>query len=96
MYLQDGIVYDRLIRNMRFLGSSSDKSNDELFHAALEMRLHLGDEVVKRRLIGRMKKRLLVANPPLQVTTDQIATEFITRKTGVFSRTPVLVLPMSL
>ena len=64
LHLQDGIVYDQLIRNMRFLDVDTDKSNSELFQAALDMRLHLADEVIKRRLIDKMKQRLLTLNPP--------------------------------
>ena len=87
LYLHDSIVFDQLIRNMRFLDVDTDKSNAELFQVALDMRLHLGDEVVKRRLIERMKKRLLAINPPIAVTETQIAAEFIARK-HEFYRSP--------
>lgn len=87
LHLQDGIVYDQLIRNMRFLDVDTDKSNSELFRAAMDMRLHLGDEVVKRRLIDKMKQRLLAINPPIEVEETQIAAEFIARK-DEFYRSP--------
>ena len=87
LHLQDGIVYDQLIRNMRFLDVDTDKSNSELFQAALDMRLHLADEVVKRRLIDKMKQRLLTLNPPIEVEETQIAAEFIVRK-HEFYRSP--------
>jgi len=87
LHLQDGIVYDQLIRNMRFLDVDTDKSNSELFQAALDMRLHLGDEVIKRRLIDKMKQRLLTLNPPIEVEETQIAAEFIVRK-HEFYRSP--------
>lgn len=87
LHLQDGIVYDHLIRNMRFLDVDTDKSDTELFQAALDMRLHVGDEVVKRRLIERMQQRLLAINPPIEVEEAQIAAEFIARK-HEFYRSP--------
>ena len=60
LHLHDSIVFDQLIRNMRFLDvRHRQKTSAELFQVALDMRLHLGDEVVKRRLIERMKQRLL-------------------------------------
>jgi hypothetical protein len=72
---------------MRFLDADTKKTSTELFQVALDMRLHLGDEVVKRRLIEKMKQRLLTINPPIEVTETQIAAEFIARK-HEFYRSP--------
>jgi len=44
------------------------------------MRLHLGDEVVKRRLIQEMQRRLLFANPAIMPTKAQVLAEFSARK----------------
>jgi hypothetical protein len=87
LHLHDSIVFDQLIRNMRFLDADTKKTSTELFQVALDMRLHLGDEVVKRRLIEKMKQRLLTINPPIEVTETQIAAEFIARK-HEFYRSP--------
>jgi len=87
LHLHDSIVFDQLIRNMRFLDADTKKTSTELFQVALDMRLHLGDEVVKRRLIKKMKQRLLTINPPIEVTETQIAAEFIARK-HEFYRSP--------
>ena len=87
LHLHDSIVFDQLIRNMRFLDADTEKTSTELFQVALDMRLHLGDEVVKRRLIEKMKQRLLTINPPIEVTETQIAAEFIARK-HEFYRSP--------
>ena len=87
LHLHDSIIFDQLIRNMRFLDADTEKTSTELFQVALDMRLHLGDEVVKRRLIEKMKQRLLTINPPIEVTETQIAAEFIARK-HEFYRSP--------
>ena len=79
-HLHDKIVYDQLIRNMRFLDVKTDKSNAELFQEALNMRLHLVDEVIKRRLIENMKQRLLVINPPAEVSKEKVRAAFAVRK----------------
>jgi hypothetical protein len=77
--LNDTIVYQRLIRNMKFLQLAEGKSDAELFSNALEMGLHLDDEVVKRRLIQKMEQRLLADNPPAKTSAAQIASEFANR-----------------
>jgi hypothetical protein len=88
LHLQDSIVYDQLIRNMRFLDTNTQKTPGELFQVALDIRLHLGDEVVKRRLIEKMKQRLLLINPPVDVSQTKISAAFITHK-HQFYRSPV-------
>jgi hypothetical protein len=70
------VVYQRLLLNMRFLQMSEDKTDQELYEAALEMRLHLGDEVIKRRMIQVMEQLLLAANPPRTPTEEDIVVEF--------------------
>ena len=80
LHLYDTVVYQRLLRNMRFLQLAEGKSDQELYEQALEMRLHLGDEVVKRRLIQIMEQLLLAANPPAPVTEDMLVAEFERRK----------------
>ena len=77
LHLHDSIVFDQLIRNMRFLEIDKGKSNNDLFQHALDMRLHLRDEVVKRRLIEKMKQRLLIINPPAEVSKAQINNELL-------------------
>jgi len=80
LYLYDTVVYQRLLRNMRFLQLGAGKTDQELYEEALEMRLHLGDEVVKRRLIQVMEQLLLAANPPQAVTGEQLGAEFEVRR----------------
>ena len=50
LHLYDQVVYQRLLRNMHFLGLAEGKSEKQMYEQALKMRLHLGDEAVKRRL----------------------------------------------
>ena len=80
LHLHDEIVYQKLIRDMRFLNMAEAKSDAQLFEQAVDMRLHLNDEVIKRRLIKEMQWRLLVANPPVMPTKAQITAEFSARK----------------
>lgn len=79
-HLHDSIVYERLIRNMKFLQFAQSSSDAELFEQALEMRLHLDDEVVKRRLIQMVGQRLLAKYPPVKPTAKDIEAVFESRK----------------
>ena len=79
-HLRDSIIYQRLIRNMKFLQLGEARSDSELFEQALEMRLHLDDEVVKRRLIQMMEQRLLAKYPPSEPTAKELQAEFESRK----------------
>lgn len=80
LHLYDTVVYQRLLRNMRFLQLAEGKTDEELYEQALAMRLHLGDEVVKRRLIQVMEQLLLAASPPAAVTEEQLQEAFDSRR----------------
>ena len=80
LHRHDSVVYQRLLRNMRFLGLDDDKSDEELYQQALDMRLHLGDEVVKRRVIQVMEQLLLAANPPQAPSEGEVRAEFEQRQ----------------
>lgn len=80
LHLYDTVVYQRLLRNMRFLQLGEGKSEQELYEAALDMRLHLGDEVIKRRMIQVMEQVLLASNPPLPISEEEVAAEFEKRR----------------
>jgi hypothetical protein len=60
LYLGDVAVEQRLIRNMRFLDSQTDASDQALLVQAYALKLHLTDEVVRRRMVQIME-RLIVA-----------------------------------
>lgn len=76
LHALDTVVYQRLVRNMRFLQMAEGKTEAQMYEEALEMRLHLGDEVVKRRLIQVMEQLLLQANPPAPATEALLVEEF--------------------
>ena len=80
LHLYDTVVYQRLLRNMRFLQLAEGKSDQALYEEALAMRLHLGDEVVKRRLIQVMEQLMLAANPPQSVAEAALLAEFDKRR----------------
>ncbi|GAB5450289.1 MAG: hypothetical protein Hals2KO_06170 [Halioglobus sp.] len=80
LHLYDSVIYQRLLRNMRFLGLGEGKTDQEMYDMALDMRLHLGDEVVKRRMIQVMEQLLLAANPPRTPTEAELEAEFAERK----------------
>jgi hypothetical protein len=83
LHLYDSVVYQRLLRNMRFLKLGEGKTDQELYEQALEMRLHLGDEVVKRRLIQVMEQFMLASNPPAPTTREALQQEFDERKSAL-------------
>jgi hypothetical protein len=57
----DLVVQRRLIRNMRFMDPEQDAEDSELLTRALELRLHLADEVIRRRTVQVMET-LIVAS----------------------------------
>jgi hypothetical protein len=65
---------------MRFLHQGTDKTEAELYQQALDLRLHLSDEVIKRRMVQVMEQLLLAANPPHAPTEAQIVAEFDQRR----------------
>lgn len=80
LHLYDPVVYQRLLRNVRFLRLGEGKSEQEQYEMALDLRLHLGDEVVKRRMIQVMEQWLLTVNPPRQPTVEELQAEFEARR----------------
>ncbi len=80
LHRYDTVVYQRLLRNMRFLQLDEGKTDQQLYEQALAMRLHLGDVVVKRRLIQVMEQLLLAANPPREPTEQDLVAEFERRR----------------
>ena len=79
-HLYDTIIYQRLIRNMKFLQLANAETEGELFAEAIKMRLHLDDQVVKRRLVQLMEQQLLIDSPAAKPSVDEIKVAFINRK----------------
>lgn len=87
LHHRDAVVHQRLLLNMNFLDLADDQSEKALYRQAIRMRLHLSDEVIKRRLIQRMEQRLLAANRPPPPTTVDVLLAFNDRKADL--RMPV-------
>ncbi len=80
IHLYDTVVYQRLLRNMKFLQLAEGKTDREMHEQALDMRLHLSDEVIKRRLVQIMEQLLLAASPPRNSTEAEIEAAFVQRR----------------
>jgi hypothetical protein len=61
---RDMAVEQRIIRNMRFLDSATTASDALLIEQGYALRLHLTDEVIRRRMVQIME-RLIVASSPV-------------------------------
>lgn len=60
----DGVVRQRLIRNMRFLEPENSADDETLYRQALDLGLEREDIVVRRRMVERVR-RLLIAETPI-------------------------------
>lgn len=74
IHLRDSAVTQRLILNMRFLAPSSPLSDNALALKGLELRMHLTDEVIRRRLVQVME-RLLAASAAIPPPSDAVVSE---------------------
>ena len=61
------MVQRRLIRNMRFMDPERDVDDQTLLSEAFELRLHLADEVIRRRTVQVMEALIVASrgNPRL-------------------------------
>ena len=59
LHRADRTVFERLLRDLDFLGVADGLSDRDRFERALSLGLHLDDEVVRQRLIFLMEQRLL-------------------------------------
>ena len=80
LHLTDGVIYQRLIRNMQFLQLGRGDTEAELFQQAIEMQLYRDDEVVKRRLVQIAEHQLLIQNPPRKPTPQAVRAAFQQRQ----------------
>ena len=69
---RDIAVEQRIIRNMRFLDTSSDASDSELLQQGYALRLHLTDEVIRRRLVQIMERLIIAVNRPTEPNDEKI------------------------
>lgn len=73
---QDLVVQRRLIRNMRFMSPERDATDEALLSEAWELRLHLADEVVRRRTVQVMETLIVATQPPYTPTDAELLDEY--------------------
>ena len=69
LQFRDAAVEQRIIRNMRFLDAQSKATDQALLEQGYALRLHLTDEVIRRRLVQIME-RLIVATTAVARPTE--------------------------
>ena len=70
-HLDDPVVRQRLIQDVRFLDPDNNSDDEVLYQQALDLQLHLNDLVVRRRLIQRME--MMAFAPTRQGPVDELA-----------------------
>ena len=73
---QDLVVQRRLIRNMRFMSPERQATDEALLSEAWELRLHLADEVVRRRTVQVMETLIVATQPPYTPTDAELLDEY--------------------
>ena len=76
---QDLVVQRRLIRNMRFMSPEREATDEALLSEAWELRLHLADEVVRRRTVQVMETLIVATQPPYTPTDAELLDEYNSR-----------------
>ena len=76
---QDLVVQRRLIRNMRFMSPERDATDEALLSEAWELRLHLADEVVRRRTVQVMETLIVATQPPYTPSDAELLDEYNSR-----------------
>lgn len=80
LHRADRTVFERLLRDLDFLGLADGLSDRDRFERALSLGLHLDDEVVRQRLIFLMEQRLLRSTPKPAITPEALAASFNARR----------------
>ena len=73
---RDAAVEQRIIRNMRFLDASTTASDRELVEQGYALRLHLTDEVIRRRLVQIMERLIVATRPNPAPSPENVATRY--------------------
>lgn len=76
---QDLVVQRRLIRNMRFMNPEQEASDETLLSEAWELRLHLADEVVRRRTVQVMETLIVATQSEFAPTEAELLAEYNSR-----------------
>ena len=72
----DLVVQRRLIRNMRFMDPEQDAEDSELLTKALELRLHLADEVIRRRTVQVMETLIVASRGEPSISEATLRTAY--------------------
>lgn len=91
--LNDPLIDQRLVRNLRFLFPDSTATERELVMQGRELQMQLTDEVIRRRLIQLMEQRIL-RNTALPEITDkdvQVAYREAYEEGADYLRTPASI-----
>ena len=73
---RDAAVEQRIIRNMRFLDANTTTSDRELVEQGYALRLHLTDEVIRRRLVQIMERLIVATRPNPAPSPENVATRY--------------------
>ena len=73
---QDQVIQRRLIRNMRFMDPERDIDEKTILKEALELRLHLADEVIRRRTIQVMETLIVASRGDPTITESDLKVEY--------------------
>ena len=76
LHYRDAAVKQRIIRNMRFLDANIAASDRELIEQGYALRLHLTDEVIRRRLVQIMERLIVAARPNPAPSTEAVAARY--------------------
>ncbi len=75
LHHRDAVVEQRIIRNMRFLDANA-ASDRELVEQGYALRLHLTDEVIRRRLVQIMEGLIVATRPNPAPSTEAVAARY--------------------
>ena len=76
---RDAAVEQRIIRNMRFLDANTTATNAgdrELLEQGYALRLHLTDEVIRRRLVQIMERLIVATRPNRALSAEAVAARY--------------------
>ena len=76
LHYRDAAVEQRIIRNMRFLDANIAASDRELVEQGYALRLHLTDEVIRRRLVQIMERLIVATRPNPAPSTEAVAARY--------------------
>jgi len=80
LYRYDHVIQQRLMLNMRFLGLAEGQDPKRQLREALRLNLHLGDEVIRGRIIQLVEQILVDGSSVPLLTEIEVRSEFESSK----------------